>query len=115
MIDVRWLWLFLDTPRAEAPGSWAFWSRVTGWPLSPTRGDDDEFATLVPPRGDPWLKLQAVAEGPGGIHHVRLYDRLPGRSWAVGASLSDDAVRDWGTVAARVGRARIQNGLCCHE
>jgi hypothetical protein len=68
MIDVRWLWLFLDTPRGEAPRSWGFWSQVTGWPLSPTRGDDDEFATLVPPRGDAWLKLQAVAAGPGGIH-----------------------------------------------
>ena len=68
MIEVRWLWLFLDTPRAEAPRSWEFWSQVTGWPLSSTRGDDDEFATLVPPSGDPWLKLQAVAQGPGGIH-----------------------------------------------
>ena len=58
MIDVRWMWLFLDTPRADAPRSWAFWSRVTGWPLSPTRGDDDEFATLVPSRGDAWLKEQ---------------------------------------------------------
>lgn len=68
MIDVRWMWLFLDTPRADAPRSWAFWSEVTGWPVSPTRGDVDEFATLVPPRGDPWLKVQAVADGPGGIH-----------------------------------------------
>jgi hypothetical protein len=68
MIDVRWVWLFLDTPRADARRSWAFWSQVTGWPLSATRGDDDEFATLVPPRGDPWVKVQAVADGPGGIH-----------------------------------------------
>ena len=28
----------------------------------------DEFATLLPPRGDAWLKVQAVADGPGGIH-----------------------------------------------
>ena len=48
--------------------SWAFWSEVTGWPLSATRGDHDEFATLLPPRGDAWLKVQAVADGPGGIH-----------------------------------------------
>lgn len=68
MIDIRWAWLFLDTPRAEAARSWAFWSEVTGWPLSPTRGDRDEFATLVPAHGDPWVKVQAVAEGAGGIH-----------------------------------------------
>ncbi|HYN65749.1 MAG TPA: VOC family protein [Ornithinibacter sp.] len=68
MIDVRWMWLFLDTPRADAPRSWAFWSEVTGWPLSATRGDEDEFATLLPPDGDAWLKLQAVADGRGGIH-----------------------------------------------
>ena len=68
MIDVRWAWLFLDTPRADADRAWGFWSRVTGWPLSARRGEHEEFATLLPPRGDPWLKLQAVAEGPGGIH-----------------------------------------------
>ena len=33
-----------------------------------------------------------------------MYDRLPGRASVHGASLSDEAVRDWGTMAARVGR-----------
>jgi 4-aminobutyrate aminotransferase-like enzyme/Ser/Thr protein kinase RdoA (MazF antagonist) len=41
----------------------------------------------------------------GGTHHVRMYDRLPGRARVTGASLSDEAIRDWGTMAARVGRA----------
>ncbi len=68
MIDVRWMWLFLDTPRTDAPRSWAFWSEVTGFALSPTRGADGEFATLLPPDGDAWIKVQAVADGPGGIH-----------------------------------------------
>jgi hypothetical protein len=68
VIDVRWAWLFLDTPRADADRSWGFWAGVTGWSLSALRGEHDEFATLLPARGDPWLKLQAVAEGPGGIH-----------------------------------------------
>ena len=68
MIEVAWLWLFLDTPRADAPRSWRFWSEVTGCDLSPTRGDDSRFATLLPARGDPWLKVQAVREGAGGIH-----------------------------------------------
>jgi Glyoxalase-like domain len=68
MIEVRWAWVFLDTPRADADRSWDFWSEVTGWPRSATRGAHDEFATLLPPRGDAWLTLQAVADGPGGIH-----------------------------------------------
>jgi hypothetical protein len=65
---IRWTWLFLDSPRTRADRSWAFWSTVTGWPLSPRRGEHDQFATLVPPRGDSWLKVQAVDDGPGGIH-----------------------------------------------
>jgi predicted enzyme related to lactoylglutathione lyase len=68
LIEVRWMWLFLDTPAAEASRSWQFWSRVTGWRLSQRRGGSAEFATLLPERGDPWVKLQAVDQGPGGIH-----------------------------------------------
>lgn len=68
MNHIRWTWLFLDTPRVDAALSWRFWSEVTGWALSDTRGGDDEFATLLPADGDPWVKLQAVEEGPGGIH-----------------------------------------------
>ncbi len=37
-------------------------------------------------------------------HYLRMYDQLP-RSSFRGPSLSDDAIRDWGTMAARVGRA----------
>ena len=63
---------------------------------------------LVPgaplPSDDP-AAYRAATRGAGGTHHVRMYDRLPGRAWVHGASLSDEAVRDWGTMAARVGRA----------
>lgn len=63
---------------------------------------------LVPGRrhgpDDP-AAYRAAARSAHGLHQVRMYDRLPGRSWATGASLSDAAVRDWGTMAARVGRA----------
>jgi len=48
---------------------------------------------------------RAVVPGVAGSHHVRMYDRLPGRASIHGAELSDDAVRDWGTMAARLGRA----------
>jgi len=63
---------------------------------------------LVPgapqPPEDP-AAYRAAIEGPEGTHHVRMYDRLPGRAWVEGATLSDAAVRDWGTITARVGRA----------
>ena len=68
MIEVRWAWLFLDTPEPDAAQSWRFWSRVTGWRLSERRGESGEFATLLPERGDAWAKVQAVGRGPGGIH-----------------------------------------------
>ena len=38
-------------------------------------------------------------------HWARMYDRLPGRASVRGSSLSDAAVLDWATMAARVGRA----------
>ncbi|MGL4175595.1 MAG: VOC family protein [Dermatophilaceae bacterium] len=67
-MSVRWAWVFLDTSVPDAARSWRFWSEVTGWAVADVRGDREEFATLEPSRGDPWVKLQAVAGGPGGIH-----------------------------------------------
>jgi 4-aminobutyrate aminotransferase-like enzyme/Ser/Thr protein kinase RdoA (MazF antagonist) len=54
--------------------------------------------------GDPQA-YRAPIRRDGDTHYARMYDRLPGRTSVVGASLSDEAVRDWGTMAARVGRA----------
>jgi hypothetical protein len=68
MSRIRWAWLFLDTPRADAERSARFWSEVTGWRRSPPRGEHEEFATLLPPRGDSWLKLQSLADGVSGVH-----------------------------------------------
>jgi 4-aminobutyrate aminotransferase-like enzyme/Ser/Thr protein kinase RdoA (MazF antagonist) len=63
---------------------------------------------LVPgaplPPDDP-AAYRATTAAPDGIHHVRLYDRLPGHSSVHGSTLADGAIRDWGTMAARVGRA----------
>lgn len=65
--DVRWVWAFVDRPLAEFDQAARFWSRVSGTTLSPRRGDHGQFATLLPPRGDAYLKLQGVFEG-GGAH-----------------------------------------------
>ncbi|WP_392543165.1 VOC family protein [Oryzobacter telluris] len=68
MSTVRWAWIFLDTPAPDAEASWRFWSEVTRTSVAPTRGDDGEFSTLVPPRGGAWVKLQAVGDPSGGVH-----------------------------------------------
>ncbi len=65
------------------------------WRVPGTAGSPDDPATFRAP----------TESRDGGVHHVRMYDRLPGRSWVRGADLSDEAIRDWGTMAARVGRA----------
>lgn len=67
-MQIRWMHLFLDTPQADAATSWAYWAEVTGSTLSPVRGEHGQFATLLPAHGDAWLKVQAVDEGPGGVH-----------------------------------------------
>ena len=58
----------------------------------------------------PWLvpgtqAYRALVNHEQETHWARMYDRLPGRASVRGSSLSDEAVRDWGAMAARVGRA----------
>lgn len=76
MVDVRWMWVFLDTIEADAARSWEFWREVTRSTLSPTRGDRGEFATLLPSRGEAWVKVQAVLQAApgqaGGSVHLDL-------------------------------------------
>jgi len=67
MVAIKWIWIFLDTVEGDAGPSWEFWRQVTRSTLSPTRGDRGEFATFLPERGDPWIKVQAVETG-GGVH-----------------------------------------------
>lgn len=63
-----WVSAFLDF----APGAFdrgvAFWQGVTGYSLSPRRGATAEFATLVPPDGDDYLRVQALSAGPARLH-----------------------------------------------
>jgi hypothetical protein len=47
-----WVTVFLDLPPTSFDRSVAFWRQVTGYGLSPSRGADGEFATLLPPSGD---------------------------------------------------------------
>jgi hypothetical protein len=58
MIRVAWLTAFLDLPPDVHEAGSRFWSEVTGYAVSPARGPEAEFTTLVPPSGDPFLKVQ---------------------------------------------------------
>lgn len=60
----RWLTAFVDLPPETYDAGAAFWSTVTGYPLSPSRGPEGQFASLVPPTGSDHLRVQRLAEGP---------------------------------------------------
>ncbi|MQY25222.1 VOC family protein [Nocardia aurantia] len=64
---IRWAWIFLDRPADRFEAAFTFWPAVTGTRLSERSGARGEFATLLPPAGDPYLRAQAVG-GPGGAH-----------------------------------------------
>ncbi|MFI6071650.1 VOC family protein [Actinoplanes sp. NPDC051343] len=62
-MDVRWTTGFLDSPTTDVE---PFWLAVTGMSLSPRR-DGGVFATLVPARGDAYLRAQVTGR-PAGTH-----------------------------------------------
>lgn len=69
-----WLTAFIDYPAAEFERGTQFWTRVTGWPLSATRGEHDEFASFLPPDGADYLRVQRLGSGSTRLHldvHVR--------------------------------------------
>ena len=63
-----WLTVFLDFPADRFDRGVEFWRQVTGYGLSPSRGTRGEFATLLPPSGDAYLRVQRVLGGAGGCH-----------------------------------------------
>ncbi|MDH2415215.1 VOC family protein [Nocardioides sp. CER19] len=85
-----WLTIFLDLPAARHDAGTRFWLAATGYGLSATRGDHDEFATLVPPVGDAHLKLQRTDGATPGVHldlHVADLDGAVAHAVALGAEL----------------------------
>jgi hypothetical protein len=90
----RWLTLFLDFPADEFDAGVAFWREVTSSELSPFRGEAGEFATLLPPDADAYLRVQRTADGSGGCHldlHVDpaagTVDQAADRAVALGATV----------------------------
>ncbi len=64
---IRWCYAFVDRPRESYEAARAFWAAATGSTVSAPRGAHGEFATLLPPAGDAYLKTQAVGTA-GGSH-----------------------------------------------
>jgi Glyoxalase-like domain len=92
--SIRWVTVFLDFPGATFEPGAAFWRAVTGYGQSAARGADGEFATLLPPSGDPYLRLQRTGGGSGGCHldlqvdtGTESLDAAAGRARAAGAAI----------------------------
>lgn len=95
-----WISAFLDLPADSFDQTADFWQEVTGHQLSPLRGDHDEFASLQPPDGDEFLKLQRLAEGGPGVH-IDLHVTDPRASADRALSLGASEVADPGHVVLR--------------
>ena len=67
-MTVNWMTAFVDLAPASYDAGVAFWSALTDDDVSPSRGAQGEFATLLPPDGDPYLRLQRLGHGPDGTH-----------------------------------------------
>ncbi|MDI6912186.1 VOC family protein [Nocardioides sp.] len=63
-----WVSAFLDFVPAGFERGVEFWQDVTGYTLSERRGVDGAFATLVPPDGDDYLRVQRLGGGDGRVH-----------------------------------------------
>lgn len=63
-----WVTAFLDSAPAHHQETVGFWQEATGYAVSPPRGAHDEFASLLPPVGDPYLKVQRRHAGTDRIH-----------------------------------------------
>lgn len=75
----RWLTAFIDFPASEFDAGTRFWLSATGYELSAPRGGHAEFATLVPPAGDDYLRVQRLGDGPTRLH----LDVAVDEPWAV--------------------------------
>lgn len=64
----HWLTVFIDFPEPEFRTGSGFWCAATGWEMSSLRGDRLEFASLLPPTGDGYLRVQRLADGPTRLH-----------------------------------------------
>jgi predicted enzyme related to lactoylglutathione lyase len=89
-VVIRWVTGFLDFPAATFEAGRDFWLGVTGYELSPPRGPRSDFATLVPPDGDAFLRVQRIYGGPAGCHldvHADDWEATSKRAVGLGAEV----------------------------
>jgi hypothetical protein len=67
-LGARWLSAFIDLPSVPFAAACSFWQEVTKSTLSAARGATGEFATLIPEKGDAFLRVQHLDSGPAGCH-----------------------------------------------
>lgn len=90
---IRWVTAFVDRPAHAFDATVAFWLAVTDTTLSPTRGRDGEFATLLPVTGDACLRVQRTGDGSAGSHidlHVDDVRSTVDVASGLGATIADD-------------------------
>ena len=89
-MTILWLTAFLDYPGTDFAAGTNFWRAATSSALSPPRGADGEFATLLPTNGDAYLRVQRIGEGVANCHldlHVDDIDGCARRAQDLGASV----------------------------
>ena len=67
-MTIRWTTAFLNFPAHSCERGSAFWRAVTASASSAPRGADAEFTTLLPARGDAFLRIQRLHNGLPGCH-----------------------------------------------
>ena len=91
-MGIAWMTGSLDFPASTLEDGARFWQSVTGSTMSEYRGSSAEFATFLPKTGDPYLRVQRVDHGSGGVHldlHAENVDETSERALALGASVLD--------------------------
>jgi predicted enzyme related to lactoylglutathione lyase len=92
-MTVRWATGFLDFPAATFDQGCSFWQAVTGYTLSPPRGESGQFATLQPPLGEPYLRVQRTGSTRPRCHldlHVDDVEATARRAKTLGAQVAQD-------------------------
>ena len=93
MTKVTWVTAWLDLPPDVHDAGLRFWAAVTGYAVSADGSAGRSFTTLVPPHGDPFLKIQRAGTADGaptgpGVHldlHVEDVGAAVARAEGLGA------------------------------
>jgi Glyoxalase-like domain len=67
-MTIEWMTALLDVPAASIESESVFWQGATASSLSPPKGASGQFSTFLPDRGDPYLRMQRIDEGPADCH-----------------------------------------------